>query len=97
MPIAGKIGASGTIVRAKALVPMIHEFEIEPLQAITVEPEARGDSRSLFRVFFNHRLFAEQLTAAEAHRLVGDMLESAALPNQAATIPLDNLNASNDE
>ena len=76
---------------------MKREFEIEPLEAITIEPEARGDSRSLFRLFFNRRLYAEHLTAAEAHGLVGDILERAALPDRSATIPLEILNASNDE
>ena len=76
---------------------MTREFEIEPLEAITIEPETRGDSRSLFRLFFNHRLYADQLTAAEVHGLVGDILERAALPDRGATIPLESLNASNDE
>jgi hypothetical protein len=76
---------------------MIRKFEIEPLEAITIEPETRGDSRSLFRLFFNHRLYADQLTAAEVHGLVGDILEHAALPDRAATIPLEILNASNDD
>jgi hypothetical protein len=76
---------------------MMRDFQIEPLEAITIEPETRGDSRSLFRLFYNHRLLANQLTAAEAHGLVGDILEHAALPDRAATIPLESLNASNDE
>lgn len=76
---------------------MTRDLATEPLEAITIEPETRGDSRSLFRVFFNHRLLADQLTAAEAHGLIGDLLERAALPNRAATIPLESLNASNDE
>ncbi|HLJ70317.1 MAG TPA: hypothetical protein VKU03_03300 [Roseiarcus sp.] len=76
---------------------MTRDVATEPLETITIEPETRGDSRSLFRVFFNHRLLADQLTAAEAHGLIGDLLERAALPNRAATIPLESLNASNDE
>jgi hypothetical protein len=75
---------------------MIRKFEFEPLEAITIEPETRGDSRSLFRLLFNHRLYADQLTAAEVHGLVGDILENAALPDRAATIPFEILNAGND-
>lgn len=82
---------------AARFVNMAREFEIEPLEAITIEPETRGDSRSLFRLFFNHRLYADQLTAVEVHSLVGDILERAALPDRAATIPLESLNASNDD
>ena len=76
---------------------MASEFQIEALEALVIEPETRGDSRSLFRLFFNHRLLAEQMTAAEVHGLVGDILEHAALPDRAATIPLESLNASNDD
>jgi hypothetical protein len=82
---------------AESSASMTREFEVEPLESITIEPETRGDSRSLFRLFFNHRLYADQLTAAEVHGLVGDILERAALPDRAATIPLESLNASNDE
>jgi hypothetical protein len=69
----------------------------EPLEGITIEPETRGDSRSLFRLFVNHRLVGERLTAVEAHGLVGDLLENAALPDRRVTIPLDLLNAGNDK
>jgi hypothetical protein len=68
-----------------------------PLEGITIEPETRGDSRSLFRLFVNHRLVGERLTAVEAHGLVGDVLERTALPDRQLTIPLDLLNASNDK
>src|SRR5579883_3234831 len=88
---------AGTIRAPTCCWGMTRDVATEPLEAITIEPETRGDSRSLFRVFFNHRLLADQLTAAEAHGLIGDLLERAALPNRAATIPLESLNASNDE
>jgi hypothetical protein len=67
------------------------------LEGITIEPETRGDTGSLFRVFVNHLLVGDRLTAAEAHGLVGDILERATLNRSGSTIPLEQLNASNDD
>jgi hypothetical protein len=67
------------------------------LEGITIEPETRGDPGSLFRVFVNHRLIGDRLTAAEAHVLVGDILERTTLNKSDSTIPLEELNASNDD
>jgi hypothetical protein len=41
-------------------------------------------------------LIAENLTAAQLHLLIGEILQLVTLP-RAETIPLDDLNASNDE
>ncbi len=49
---------------------------------IAVEAETPDDSRTLFRLRINGRLVGENLTAAQAHLLVGDTLERIALPNR---------------
>jgi hypothetical protein len=76
---------------------MTTHIEDEALERITIEPETRGDSASLFRLFVNRRLIGDRLTAVKVHSLVGDILERATLPQGVATIPLEQLNASNDE
>jgi hypothetical protein len=47
---------------------------------IVVEAETPGDSRTLFRVKMGEKLIGYELTAAETHLLVGEMLERIALP-----------------
>jgi hypothetical protein len=69
----------------------------EILEGITIEPETRGDPGSLFRVFVNHSLVGDHLTAAQVHGLVGDILERVTLNRSDSTIPLEQLNASNDD
>jgi hypothetical protein len=52
----------------------------------------------MFRLLIDEKIVGENLTAAEAHLLVGEILDRVVLPGPAAaTIPLDELNASNDE
>src|ERR1700722_10958998 len=48
---------------------------------IAVEAETTGDSRTMFRLRINGRLVGENLTAAQTHLLVGNVLERIALPN----------------
>lgn len=48
---------------------------------IVIEPEAPGDSRTMFRLLVGEKLVAEGMTAAQTHVLVGDILEKLALPN----------------
>jgi hypothetical protein len=50
--------------------------------SIILEPESPGDSRTLFRVKLGEKLIGEELTAAEAHLLVGEILERIALPRK---------------
>jgi hypothetical protein len=50
---------------------------------IAVEAESAGDSRTMFRLRINGRLVGENLTAAQTHLLVGNVLERIALPNDA--------------
>ena len=49
---------------------------------IGIEAELAGDSRTMFRLRVNGRIVGESLTAAQAHLLVGDVLERIVLPNK---------------
>jgi hypothetical protein len=49
---------------------------------IVIEPETPGDSGSLFRLLVGEKVIAEGLTAAQAHILIGDILEKMALPKE---------------
>jgi hypothetical protein len=53
---------------------------------IAIEPEALGDSRTMFRVLIDEKIIAEGLTSAQAHLLVGDILERLALPKEPGDI-----------
>jgi hypothetical protein len=50
------------------------------MTTIVIEAEAPGDSRTLFRVLIGDKVMGEHLTAAQAHILVGDILQQIALP-----------------
>ena len=58
--------------RAKMRVP----------DTIAIELEEAGDSRSTFRLRLDSTVVGENLTAAQAQLLVGDILERIALPNR---------------
>jgi hypothetical protein len=50
-------------------------------KSISIELEVEGDSASPFVLKIDDAIFAQHLTAAQAHLLVGDFLERIALPN----------------
>jgi hypothetical protein len=50
------------------------------LRQIVIEAETPGDSRTMFRLRIDANFIAEDLTAAQAHLLVGEILERLALP-----------------
>ncbi len=54
-------------------------------KSISIELEVEGDPTSLFVPKIDGAIFAEHLTAAQTHLLVGDFLERIALPNKART------------
>jgi len=54
---------------------------------IAIEAELPGDSRTMFRLRVNGKIIGERLTAAQAHLLVGDVLERIVLPNKARRAP----------
>ena len=47
---------------------------------IVIQTETPGAWTSLFRVAIGHRIVAEKLTAAQAHHLVGNILEQLVQP-----------------
>lgn len=50
------------------------------LRQIVVEAETVGDSRTMFRLRIDANVIAEGLTAAQAHLLVGEILDRFTLP-----------------
>jgi hypothetical protein len=50
------------------------------LRQIVVEAETVGDSRTMFRLRIDANVIAEGLTAAQAHLLVGEVLDRFTLP-----------------
>ena len=59
------------------------------LRQIVVEAETPGDLRTMFRLRIDANLIAEDLTTAQAHLLVGEILERIALPKRLPTLPSD--------
>src|ERR1700722_11533840 len=54
----------------------------EMLRQIVVEVETIGDSRTMFRLRIDANVIAEGLTAAQAHLLVGEILDRFTLPKR---------------
>jgi hypothetical protein len=54
---------------------------------VALETEIANDSRTMFRLRINGNVVGENLTAAQAHLLVGDVLERIVLPNKARRAP----------
>ena len=50
------------------------------VRQIVIELETPGDSRTMFRLRINGSLIADNLTAAQAHLLVGEVFERITLP-----------------
>ena len=48
---------------------------------LVLEAEEPGNPRSLFRVTLNGKVIARSLTAAQAHLIVGDVLEAFVVPS----------------
>jgi hypothetical protein len=54
------------------------------MRQIVIEAETPDDSRTMFRLRIDENLIAEDLTAVQAHILVGEILDRIALPKPAA-------------
>ena len=54
------------------------------IERIVIELETPGDSRSMFRLRLDDAIVGEGLTAAQAHILVGEILERITLPRRQA-------------
>jgi hypothetical protein len=50
------------------------------VEQIVIELETPGDSRSLFRLRLDKKVVGENLTAAQAHLLIGEILDRITLP-----------------
>ena len=50
------------------------------VERIVVELETPGDSRSLFRLRLDNKVVGENLTAVQAHLLIGEILDRITLP-----------------
>ena len=57
---------------------------LERADDIVVQAETPGVSTSLFRVAIGRKVIAEGLTAAQAHLLVGNILEQLVRPRRAS-------------
>ena len=54
--------------------------DIARIERIVIELETPGDSRSMFRLRLDDATVGENLTAAQAHLLVGEILDRITLP-----------------
>lgn len=54
--------------------------ETTKVERIIVELEIPGDSRSMFRLRLDDAIVGENLTAAQAHLLVGEILDRITIP-----------------
>ena len=50
------------------------------VEQIVIELETPGNSRSLFRLRLDKKVVGENLTAAQAHLLIGEILDRITLP-----------------
>jgi len=53
---------------------------------VCIETETAGDSRTMFRLRVNGQVIAGNLTAVQAHLLVGEVLERIVLPKKGRLI-----------
>jgi len=60
--------------------------EANRAERIIIELETPGDSRSLFRLLLDDAVIGENLTAAQAHLLIGEIFDRITLPR---TSPID--------
>jgi hypothetical protein len=53
------------------------------IKRIVIETETPGDSRSMFRVRMDDLVIGENLTAAQTHLIVGEVLDRITIPRSA--------------
>jgi hypothetical protein len=58
--------------------------DIARIERIVIALETPGDSRSMFRLLLDDAVIGENLTAAQAHLLVGEILDRITLPKPAS-------------
>ena len=57
------------------------------VRQIVIELETPGDARTMFRLRIDGSLIADDLTAAQAHVLAGEVLERITLPRSSEGTP----------
>jgi hypothetical protein len=57
------------------------------IKQIVIETETPGDSRTMFRVRMNDLVIGQNLTAAQAHLIVGELLDRITIPRSATMHP----------
>jgi hypothetical protein len=57
------------------------------VERIVIELEIPGDSASLFRLRLDNKVVGENLTAAQTHLLVGEILDRITLPRPSEQAP----------
>jgi hypothetical protein len=50
------------------------------IERIVIEIETPGDARTMFRVLMDNLVIGQNLTAAQAHLIVGEVLDRITLP-----------------
>jgi hypothetical protein len=53
------------------------------IERIVIESETPGDSRTMFRVRVNDLVIGQNLTAVQAHLIVGEVLDRITVPRPA--------------
>jgi hypothetical protein len=57
------------------------------IERIVIETEMPGDPRTMFRVLMDDVMLGRNLTAAQAHLIVGEVLDRITLPRPAKNQP----------
>jgi hypothetical protein len=57
------------------------------VKRIIIEAETPGDSRTMFRLILDDKVVGENLTAAQAHLLIGEVLDRITLPRVVEKAP----------
>jgi hypothetical protein len=55
---------------------------MNPPAKVNIEAQSPGDSRSLFRLLIDGRIVGKDLTAAQLHLLIGEILRLITLPTR---------------
>jgi hypothetical protein len=55
---------------------------MNPPAKVIIEAQSPGDSRSLFRLLIEGRIVGNDLTAAQLHLLIGEILRLITLPGE---------------
>jgi hypothetical protein len=71
-------------LRERGKMVSMSRSERVSVERIVIELETPGDSRSLFRLRLDDKVVGENLTAVQAHLLIGEILDRITLPRPSA-------------